>query len=232
MTPKSAYGEDICITNVCLLSSYDKEKRPTAFIPSYRKVKIYATSDKKPLLVDFLRWAAPRCLTLPVVGGKNIGNNGQAGSNTSYVGVVPAGHQMTQAQIEALQQMAELSQMLNGLEKVSVDDESRRESLLDKLCSAEDVLKLPEHKNPPGIANGTLVIDLLKHQVCSRNFGAYVTLIMMLFSCQKQALQWCIDKEYPKPPKDETPVQFWIYKEVGGKVRFSASIVSNIGLLM
>ena len=53
--------------------------------------------------------------------------------------------------------------MLNTLEKV--DDEGRRSSLLDELCSTDDVLKLPEHPNPPGLATGDLKVNLLKHQV-------------------------------------------------------------------
>lgn len=42
-----------------------------------------------------------------------------------------------------------------------------RKKVDDKLCSAEDVLKLPEHPNPPGVATGDLLVDLLKHQVRS-----------------------------------------------------------------
>ena len=53
--------------------------------------------------------------------------------------------------------------MLSNLEKV--DDEGRRASLLDALCSVDDVLNLPVHPNPPGVASGDLVVDLLKHQV-------------------------------------------------------------------
>jgi SWI/SNF-related matrix-associated actin-dependent regulator of chromatin subfamily A3 len=59
---------------------------------------------------------------------------------------------------------AELRQTLANLEKVN--DEGRRTSLLDTLCSTEDVLNLPEHPNPPGIASGELRVDLLRHQVC------------------------------------------------------------------
>lgn len=66
-------------------------------------------------------------------------------------------------QQEALQKAAELRQMLNNLEKV--DDESRRSSLLDTLCSTDDVLSLPVYPNPPGLKNGDLTVDLLKHQV-------------------------------------------------------------------
>ena len=66
-------------------------------------------------------------------------------------------------QQEALQKAAELKQMLNNLEKV--DDEGRRSSLLDTLCSTDDVFNLPLHPNPPGIESGQLVVNLLKHQV-------------------------------------------------------------------
>lgn len=66
-------------------------------------------------------------------------------------------------QQEALAKAAELRQVLNSLEKV--DDEGRRSSLLDTLCVVEDVLGLPLHPSPPGIANGDLKVDLLKHQV-------------------------------------------------------------------
>lgn len=66
-------------------------------------------------------------------------------------------------QQEALQRAAELRQMLNTLEKV--DDEGRRSSLLDALCSTDDVLNLPLHPDPPGTKTGDLTVDLLKHQV-------------------------------------------------------------------
>ena len=67
-------------------------------------------------------------------------------------------------QLEAFAKARELKDMLDGLEKVN--DEGRRSSLLDTLCSVDDVLKLPVHPGPPGIANGELKVDLLKHQVC------------------------------------------------------------------
>lgn len=54
---------------------------------------------------------------------------------------------------------------MNSLEKV--DDEARRGSLLDTLCSAEDVMVLPLHPSPPGIESGELTVNLLKHQVCT-----------------------------------------------------------------
>ena len=67
-------------------------------------------------------------------------------------------------QQEEFARAAELRQMLSNLERV--DDEGRRSSLLDTLCSTEDVLELPEHPSPPGIASGELRVDLLRHQVC------------------------------------------------------------------
>ncbi|KAG6813556.1 hypothetical protein H0H92_009948 [Tricholoma furcatifolium] len=105
-----------------------------------------------------------------------------------------------QKQQEALRKAAELRQMLNSLEKV--DDESRRSSLLDTLCSNEDILNLPLHPNPPGIKNGNLKVDLLKHQAFNI-----------------QALQWCLDREYPVLPKTEAdkPVQFWQLRKNGNK---------------
>lgn len=106
-------------------------------------------------------------------------------------------------QQEALAKAAELKQMLNTLEKV--DDEGRRSSLLDTLCSTDDILNLPLHRNPPGIQNGQLTVDLLKHQV--------------------QGLQWCMERENPVLPKSESdrPVQFWQLKKSGGKVRIFVS---------
>ena len=171
----STYGERLHITNVCLYLLHDTGGKLTALISPHRNLRIYATNDKRPLLEKHLHWAAPYGLIPPSASGTSgapadMGNYGQAGSSSNYAGIVSAGLPMTPAQIEALRQAAELSQMLNGLEKVSVDDNSRRESLLDKLCSAEDVLKLPEHKNPPGIASGELLVDLLKHQVCPEGF--------------------------------------------------------------
>jgi SWI/SNF-related matrix-associated actin-dependent regulator of chromatin subfamily A3 len=79
-------------------------------------------------------------------------------------GQTPAQLEAARKKQEALLKAAELKQMLNNLEKV--DDDGRRTSLLDTLCSKEDILNLPLHPNPPGIKNGELSVDLLKHQVC------------------------------------------------------------------
>lgn len=72
-----------------------------------------------------------------------------------------------------MRKAAELREVLDGLQKVN--DEGRRSNLLDQLLSAEDVLTLPEHPNPPGIDAGNLTVNLLKHQVrarsCCKNYG-------------------------------------------------------------
>ncbi|KAF8342156.1 SNF2 family N-terminal domain-containing protein [Cantharellus anzutake] len=97
----------------------------------------------------------------------------------------------------AAQKGEELKTIIKGFEKV--DDESRRASLLDSLCSKEDIMNLPVYENPPGKANGLLKSDLMKHQL--------------------QALKWCIDRENPVLPTSasQPSEQFWRYDESTGK---------------
>ncbi|KIY67158.1 hypothetical protein CYLTODRAFT_490860 [Cylindrobasidium torrendii FP15055 ss-10] len=125
-------------------------------------------------------------------GSMTVGPSRVSGSQAS----APRHAQQTQAQIKAAMQLEEsmrkaqeLKQILNSLEKV--DDEGRRSSLLDTVCSTDDVLKLPLHPDPPGTAKGNMYVDLMRHQL--------------------QGLQWCIDREYPTLPTQESdsPVQFW-----------------------
>lgn len=92
-------------------------------------------------------------------------------SSQTPVSRTPAQQEAIRQQQEALAKAAELRQILNSLEKV--DDEGRRSSLLDTLCSTEDVLKLPVHPSPPGIASGELTVDLLKHQVSVMRYAAH-----------------------------------------------------------
>lgn len=66
---------------------------------------------------------------------------------------------------EQLARAAELRDILNNLEQVN--NAERRISLLDQLCSTEDVLNLPEYPNPPSVETGELTINLLRHQVSS-----------------------------------------------------------------
>jgi SWI/SNF-related matrix-associated actin-dependent regulator of chromatin subfamily A3 len=118
---------------------------------------------------------------------------------------IKAHEEAIRKQQESLRKAAELKSMLNNLEKV--DDDGRRESLLDTLCSTDDILNLPLHPDPPGMKNGQLMVDLLKHQVrCGLRRN-----VLCLTLKQSQALQWCIEREYPVLPKKESdkPVQFW-----------------------
>lgn len=147
------------------------------------------------MLEPMLTWATPHQKGFSQRGGGVPGASSAAASAGGYASPysvalaaatgMPGPSQargMTSAQSEAHQEAirkqneaftkaAELKEMLNGLERV--DDEGRRASLLDTLCSTVDILNLPVHPNPPGIASGELVVDLLKHQVyrslCSCN---------------------------------------------------------------
>ncbi|KAH9176256.1 SNF2 family N-terminal domain-containing protein [Lactarius sanguifluus] len=108
--------------------------------------------------------------------------------------------ELLRRQQEEFARAAELKDVLANLERV--DDEGRRSSLLDTLCSTDDILDLPEHPSPPGIASGELRVDLLRHQ--------------------KQALQWAIEHENPKLPTQEQdkPVQFWQYRKTNTKAYY------------
>jgi len=97
-------------------------------------------------------------------------------------GQVAAQTEAMRKQQEALYKAAELRQMISALEKV--DDEGRRTTLLDTLFSTEDILSLPEHPNPPGIATGELTVDLLKHQV---QFNLHVTCTLFTMSLAPSA---------------------------------------------
>lgn len=151
----------------------------------HRTIKIYGPSDKRAELEPRLVWATPGQRGFP----GRVGNGPQPipgapstpaypmmsqtppapmPSQTQRKGQLTAAQIAAQAeaqrkQLEAWHKAAELKQMLNNLEKV--DDEGRRSSLLDTLCSVEDILSLPLHPNPPGIEGGQLKVNLLKHQV-------------------------------------------------------------------
>ena len=139
-------------------------------------MRIYGASDKRNILESQLAWAIPRQRgppprgSAPSVVGPSYAESSYAYSQPSSSQRVASGGIVNQAreeaikkQQEALHRAAELKQMLTSLEKV--DDEGRRASLLDTLCSSDDILNLPEHPNPPSIASGELVVNLLRHQV-------------------------------------------------------------------
>ena len=159
-----------------------------------RSLNIYGSSDKRDVLEPRLVWATPRQkgFSRRAKGGAPGAQSAAAAAALSAAGgAYPSAYAaalaatmgmpgpsqprgMTSAQSEAQQEAirkqheelvraAELKQMLSGLE--SVDDQDRRASLLDTLCATVDILNLPVHPNPPGVANGDLMVDLLKHQV-------------------------------------------------------------------
>ncbi|KAL4074195.1 SNF2 family N-terminal domain-containing protein [Scleroderma citrinum] len=175
------------------------------------EMRIYGASDKCDILESQLMWATPgqRGFSLE---NRNIPTVPSPIAGPSYTGSLYAYSQPTSSQRgasssmqeeaikkqqDALHNAAVLKQMLINLEKV--DDEGRRASLLDTLCSHDDILNLPVHPSPPGIASRELMVDLLKHQ--------------------SQALQWCIEHEHPVLPTKESdkPVQFWQYCKAGDK---------------
>ncbi|KZT19055.1 hypothetical protein NEOLEDRAFT_1142558 [Neolentinus lepideus HHB14362 ss-1] len=184
-------------------------------------LKIYGAADKRAQLEPRLIWATPArrgfakrnnaptastSYQTPARGSSSIAGASVAPPPSMSTASQQRG--MTAAQIQAQQEAArkqqeawqkaqELQQMLNTLEKV--DDEGRRSSLLDTLCSQEDILSFPEHPSPPGINTGDLKVNLLKHQ--------------------SQALKWCLEKEYPVLPKKESdkPVQFWQLRKAGAR---------------
>ena len=143
-------------------------------------LNIYGASDKRRELEPLLIWATPGQRGFPSTtasrtaasASTNTRNGGiaQAAPSSSQrrpnASQTPAQIEAVRKQLEALQKAAELRQMLSNLEKV--DDEGRRSSMLDTLCSVDDVLNLPLHPSPPGILSGELTVDLLKHQVCPR----------------------------------------------------------------
>ena len=145
----------------------------------HRMLKIFGASDKRDQLEPSLIWATPRqrgfpprnnSAAYPVPGVlADDGGHGPSFASAAVTstqqrsGMTAAQKEAAAKQHDAFRKAAELKQMLNNLEKV--DDEGRRTSLLDTLCSTDDVLNLPLHPDPPGIKNGNLQVDLLKHQV-------------------------------------------------------------------
>ncbi|KAI0093185.1 SNF2 family N-terminal domain-containing protein [Irpex rosettiformis] len=208
-------------------------------------VKIFAPSDKRAIIEPKLIWATPgqrgfaplrAAAASQSVAQQQIAAQAQAGRGSAYASSsyssgysqappqkgsyaysfsqagpsysqrptaprlsaaqVAAQQEAQRKQAEAIAKAYELRQILDNLAKV--DNEGRRTSLLDTLCSVDDALDLPDHPSPPG-KDDDLKVELLKHQ--------------------KQALQWAIDREYPKLPTDEKdkPVQFWQLRKAGGK---------------
>ncbi|CAE6425244.1 unnamed protein product [Rhizoctonia solani] len=187
-------------------------------------LNIYGKPGVRTMLEPLLRWATPgkrgfteemrrqsgvaHAQTASYSSGASQGPSYAPGSqqNSMYVegsSSQPSSQsaQLSQRAMEALEirrRAEELRTMLAGLEKV--DDEGRRANFLDALYGnqTEDILNLPEHPSPPGKDDGTLVVDLLKHQ--------------------KQGLLWCINRENVVLPSKhgEPHQQFWEYRAPPG----------------
>ncbi|KAK0212781.1 SNF2 family N-terminal domain-containing protein [Desarmillaria ectypa] len=183
-------------------------------------LKIYGASSKRDTLEPLLIWSTPGQRGFGSRRGQVPSSQGSVASmagSSHAPGAKPAQTEAARKQQEALKKAAELRQILNSLEKV--DDEGQRGSLLDSVCSTEDILNLPLHPSPPGIEQGNLVVDLMKHQV-----GVFHTTRKSVSSylLQYQGLQWCIEREYPVLPKKVTdkPVQFWQLRKDGNKTYY------------
>lgn len=152
-------------------------------------LRIYGASDKRPELEPLLVWATPGQRGFPSITASSrvvssastrsrISSVPQAAPSSSQrkpnASQTPVQIEALRKQQEALQKAAELKQMLSNLDKVN--DEGRRSSMLDTLCSTDDVLNLPLHPSPPGISSGELTVDLLKHQVC-RSYRLWIKLM-------------------------------------------------------
>ncbi|KAJ3791022.1 SNF2 family N-terminal domain-containing protein [Lentinula aff. detonsa] len=180
-------------------------------------LKMYGPSDKVSQLQPRLVWATPgqrgfkSPRTTAQAGNRRTTAEDSGGSRTPAYAAPAPGSSSTQLQRyekqqEALRKAVELRDMLNTMEKVN--DQGRRSSLLDTLCTNEDILTLPAYESSPSIANGQLKVDLLKHQ--------------------RQGLKWCLEHEYPELPKKEgdKPVQFWQVKKNGNKT-FYLNLATN-----
>ncbi|KAI9442268.1 SNF2 family N-terminal domain-containing protein [Lactarius indigo] len=155
-------------------------------------LKIYGAADKRNQIEPLLTWATParsRGQAFARMMHRHHPIHHMITPDTTLGhplrGPLPLRCQKLSKNKKKFARAAELKEMLANLERV--DDEGRRSSLLDTLCSTDDVLDLPEHPSPPGIASGELRVDLLL----------------------ASALQWAIEHENPKLPTQEKdkPVQ-------------------------
>ncbi|KDQ18333.1 hypothetical protein BOTBODRAFT_184989 [Botryobasidium botryosum FD-172 SS1] len=163
------------------------------------------------------RPSSSQASSAPRTTSYSISQSSQRQSSQSQPRTAPAPAALTAAQLQqkkAAQERAEreraeqarameLQQMLASLEKVQ--DEGRRATVLDTLCANDGLLEIPEYEEE---VEG-LSVNLLRHQ--------------------KQALQWCINRENPVVPKreEDPPVQFWQYKEGQAKGPFYQNLVTK-----
>lgn len=120
-------------------------------------LKIYGPVEKRIELEPHLTWATP--------GQRGFPQRSAASVPAGPARPPPSSQRPQVSRVEDAAKAVELRQILDNLEKV--DDDGRRSSLLDSLCSNEDILSLPLHPSPPSIESGELLTNLLKHQVRS-----------------------------------------------------------------
>ncbi|KAF7306156.1 hypothetical protein HMN09_00770900 [Mycena chlorophos] len=174
-------------------------------------LKIYGSGlpQQRAFLEPRLIWATPGRRGFP---SSSAGPSSSAPSSSQAPPRSQAGGSskkaQTAAQIEAARRMAEEQQKANALKAAldtmeKVDDERRRNSLLDQLLSADDIFNLPTCPDAPGKGKG-LRVDLLRHQA---------------------ALQWALERENPVLPQKESdkPVQFWQLRAGGIYFNLAAS---------
>lgn len=173
-------GYNLEMYAVILLVSHALE-----FIPD-STLKMYGPSDKVVQLQPRLVWATPgqRGFRSTRTAAQPTGRRTQAPAHpptaSSSSQRLPTATQLAQSKIqqESIRRAAELRDMLNTMEKVN--DQSRRSSLLDTLCTNEDILSLPVYDKSPGVATGQLKVNLLKHQVRFRH--VFIMTPMLNFS--------------------------------------------------
>ncbi|KAF8318099.1 hypothetical protein DL93DRAFT_2054681, partial [Clavulina sp. PMI_390] len=146
-------------------------------------------------------------------GGGGYGYGGGQSSRSVSGAIDTQAMAQFRAKHEAEQKAREKAAQLRDLMKEfeTVNDESRRSSMLDALIPVDDILNLPEMVNPPPPSRETeeLQTDLMKHQ--------------------KQALKWMLEMENPVLPvrPDQQAVQFWKYVQKSQALSFYENIASH-----
>lgn len=110
---------------------------------------------------------------------------------------------------QAVARRREMDNILQAFEKAK-QGEAKGDLVVDALTDMKDVLALPLHPNPPSVASGDLLVDLLPHQ--------------------SQGLAWMRRQEDPKLPKNESdpPVQLVkVRKGIDGKIFYFNTVKSD-----
>lgn len=194
-------------------SILDRRTHDMVFLP-YSSLKIYGRPGCRDQLEPMLKWATPGgkgftdAMRRNTIGGGSqslttgVGASQSAVNPSGYTGIATQSYASSsqqssaalaeqrarqEAQRQAYMKAEELKNIIKSFE--TVDDDSRRSSLLDSLCSNEDILNLPLEENPPSKETKEMRTNLMKHQ--------------------RQALKWMLAMENPVLPKStsDPPVQ-------------------------